>query len=166
MRGATQGYISHAHIKINFNPRSPCGERRKMLQADGSYMFISTHAPHAGSDWLWSGVDTSCLGFQPTLPMRGATHVLACNKKPRERFQPTLPMRGATYKQEFSRGCNQHFNPRSPCGERPLPVHGYGRTSNFNPRSPCGERLFFPLPPAPIIAHFNPRSPCGERRRL
>ena len=33
-----------------------------------------------------------------------------------------------------------HFNPRSPCGERPLPIVTLLWTKNFNPRSPCGER--------------------------
>ena len=34
----------------DFNPRSPCGERRDPSEPDGLPSFISTHAPHAGSD--------------------------------------------------------------------------------------------------------------------
>ena len=82
-----------------FNPRSPCGERpRPSCPLLGSESIsthapragsdfpqratrrrtrrISTHAPRAGSDLpakrvIWHGV------FQPTLPVRGATHVYA-----------------------------------------------------------------------------------------
>ena len=34
-----------------------------------------------------------------------------------------------------------YFYPRSPCGERRLPMLMMAREDNFYPRSPCGERL-------------------------
>ena len=57
---------------IDFNPRSPCGERL--------------------SEAIASAV--SCI-FQSTLPMRGAT-MAGASTSPACRFQSTLPMRGAT----------------------------------------------------------------------
>ena len=57
----------------HFNPRSPHGERHRLL------LKIAT-LPHA---------------FQPTLPARGATVSLHPSGKP-HLFQPTLPARGAT----------------------------------------------------------------------
>ena len=55
-----------------------------------------------------------------------------------------------------------YFYPRSPCGERLLPLFFGTSYSNFYPRSPCGERLAGPSGPA-FIFNFYPRSPCGER---
>ena len=56
----------------NFNPRSPCGERR-----------ARTHASSDGSE------------FQSTLPLRGAT-CEANGDDNNHLFQSTLPLRGAT----------------------------------------------------------------------
>ena len=124
-------------------------------------------------------------GFQPTLPVRGATSTRSphparmpyfnprspCGERPScsrcrlfsSLFQPTLPVRGATLASYHAR--------RSACAFQPtLPVRGatlhlvlaLSCILYFNPRSPCGER------PGPgmmycIYLHFNPRSPCGER---
>ena len=58
--------------QMYFNPRSPCGERRHCL-------FLPP----------------LIIGFQSTLPLRGATEIAfvypSCRK-----FQSTLPLRGAT----------------------------------------------------------------------
>ena len=48
MRGATVSQLI-VNPLINFNPRSPCGERRVVLELV-SVGAISIHAPHAGSD--------------------------------------------------------------------------------------------------------------------
>ena len=79
---------------MDFNPRSPCGERLFVLQ---QVQFL--------------------LGFQSTLPMRGATN---------------LRMVGRARKDDF--------NPRSPCGERRRHILKSRFRKYFNPRSPCGER--------------------------
>ena len=58
-----------------------------------------------------------------------------------------------------------YFNPRSPRGERPISnaFHFYFR-NHFNPRSPRGERPRVICYTQYIICYFNPRSPRGERR--
>ena len=78
----------------NFNPRSPCGERREEVAAISQRLefqstlplrgathracscapsfLISIHAPLAGSD-LTRRLDTAVRQFQSTLPLRGAT---------------------------------------------------------------------------------------------
>ena len=80
---------------IYFNPRSPCGERPVSFAAVDGSCIISIHAPLAGSDLIpllghglilisihapLAGSDIStpnrsrtCLQFQSTLPLRGAT---------------------------------------------------------------------------------------------
>ena len=115
LRGATWPY-RHRPDRICFNPRSPCGERRR--RHDG--------LERAG-------------GFQPTLPLRGATHV-ASKVMGGDVFQPTLPLRGATAADGLTRPARLCFNPRSPCGERPPGEPGFSCRTGFNPRSPCGER--------------------------
>ena len=166
-----------------FNPRSPRGERLRIVGADGwvlrfqstlpawgattddasnlSRDDISIHAPRVGSD------DGSVKPFMRTMISIHAPRVGSDG----QRRQPHQRLR--------------HFNPRSPRGERrKADVHRHEQ-SDFNPRSPRGERLCTPdisLPlfifqstlPAwgatcstrescTITANFNPRSPRGER---
>ena len=112
---------------IDFNPRSPCGERLfQTVLLVNKYQFqstlplrgatlavmvvipfsqISIHAPLAGSDSLCVYHLTVALGFQSTLPLRGATFWFC-------------PFRSG----------HSYFNPRSPCGERP---YSSGRSSNM-----------------------------------
>ena len=82
----------------------------------------------------------SVAWFQPTLPLRGATEKEALWLWD-WMFQPTLPLRGATGLCEFEILERYGFNPRSPCGERHrLLSQRSHRATCFNPRSPCGER--------------------------
>ena len=146
----------------NFNPRSPCGERRddaKMVAAWLEFQStlpvwgatplpplavvvpgISIHAPRVGSDSTRSGTWRAPSGFQSTLPVWGATQIWT-NFSNMVGFQSTLPVWGATRPNSPWPAGTPHFNPRSPCGER-HGWHGQGKPPlNFNPRSPCGERL-------------------------
>ncbi len=81
------------HLNKDFNPRSPCGERRNGAKENVAAMI-----------------------FQSTLPLRGATGALACVAYSVE-FQSTLPLRGATLVPNLGIS-RENFNPRSPCGER------------------------------------------------
>ena len=101
----------------DFNPRSPCGERRR-----GVTKGVYTH------------------NFNPRSPCGerpyGANPPFSVHP-----FQSTLPMRGATIWSTSLSTFIAHFNPRSPCGERLVTVRDCGARLDFNPRSPCGERL-------------------------
>ena len=171
---------------LNFNPRSPCGERR-------------ARPP---------GTPRRTVHFNPRSPCgeRPARH----HPHP-QRLQAIsihAPRVGSDAARRHNRRKRCDFNPRSPCGERPAtgtrPITG---SKYFNPRSPCGERrprIVQHLHLAPISIHaprvgsdivlllifydivisihaprvgsdctpragsrsrtdFNPRSPCGER---
>ena len=139
--GSDRGIGKHREIAVDFNPHSPCGERRPF--------FFS--------------ITTSC-SFQSTLPMRGATTTdyqllyipfnfnphSPCGERLNEHMQMALTI--------------ANFNPHSPCGER---LHGAAtnliQLSHFNPHSPCGERRHNQR----LICdryYFNPHSPCGERQ--
>ena len=70
-RGATRTAPRICTSASNFNPRSPHGERRQKMR-NISPRKISIHAPRTGSDgierrFFWR------VGFQSTLPARGAT---------------------------------------------------------------------------------------------
>ena len=104
----------------HFNPRSPHGERRKVLANWDNDLIISIHAPRTGSDNTKKHFEEDNTIFQSTLPARGATihlivpHTIDENFNPRsphgerrgggdgvidlQRFQSTLPARGATRK--------------------------------------------------------------------
>ena len=58
-------------------------------------LHVSTHAPLAGSDGIGPVDPLRRAGFQPTLPLRGAT-TRPVRRTPASLFQPTLPLRGAT----------------------------------------------------------------------
>ena len=124
---------------INFNPRSPRGERR----------ILASFAGYAST-------------FQSTLPARGATGLslslvaLVLNFNPRsprgERLRKTIdisdisgisihaPREGSDIFYKFMMTLIGNFNPRSPRGERHLCIMLIDSLSHFNPRSPRGER--------------------------
>ena len=128
---------------LNFNPRSPHGERPSRNRPRLFYPFISTHAPRTGSD---DGDDDPLRRereFQPTLPARGATTAKSrlCTVNT---ISTHAPRTGSDEEEALTNVILRHFNPRSPHGER--------RSS--------GHRA------EPVRRHFNPRSPHGERRDL
>ena len=95
VRGATSRRKRFITPSVDFNPRSPCGERRKKVPIRLTRPVISIHAPRTGSD-----------------PQRGSSRMTAA------RFQSTLPARGATRSQSSNSIESHDFNPRSPHGER------------------------------------------------
>ena len=169
---------------LDFNPRSPCGERLFAILNAGYPILISIHAPRAGSDCPQIGHAGRRSHFNPRSPC-GERPGSSTTRPTPTRFQSTLPVRGATRERVWQfprellisihapRAGSDHdilddhadetdFNPRSPCGERPSGIRPFPRHRDFNPRSPCGERPSG-IRPFPRHRDFNPRSPCGER---
>ena len=106
-------------LQSYFNPRSPCGERRGGIQTRLTAIEISIHAPRAGSD-------------------------------------------ARAWAEENG---HSDFNPRSPCGERRGRPREARQNGHFNPRSPCGERLSA-LPPTSATERFQSTLPVrGATRR-
>ena len=124
---------------LNFNPRSPYGERLGGKLRPGVELLISIHAPHTGSDKTAVFKTAKQVQFQSTLPIRGATapdvrsvsgslisiHAPHTGSDSSARsalsivsvFQSTLPIRGATSFMDAGKR-QRYFNPRSPYGER------------------------------------------------
>ena len=186
MRGAT-GHTAGFQLVdfLDFNPHSPCGERRRVGSLVLCALEISIHTPHAGSDCIWAVVNAQTIAFQSTLPMRGATyersdellHFVISIHTPHAGsdreiaielakymiFQSTLPMRGATvfagvWVPDFPISIHTPH-----AGSDPACRPGLCTVPNFNPHSPCGERRQTTNKADPDKAHFNPHSPCGER---
>ena len=65
--------LNIAMAQNDFNPRSPCGERRGGAGNKWDTLFISIHAPRVGSDQRDWVVDQFRDLFQSTLPVWGAT---------------------------------------------------------------------------------------------
>ena len=100
-----------------FYPRSPCGERRLFQTCRPFRVIISIHALLAESDCNMHSLRYCCTNFYPRSP---------CGER---RIAPISAL------------CGQDFYPRSPCGERHMLHWHHTSTMDFYPRSPCGERL-------------------------
>ena len=156
--------LPHVLAALNFNPRSPHGERHGGSRLREGKENISIHAPRTGSDPRSARKPPESARFQSTLPARGATMCISSTRSAAFVFQSTLPARGATVPASSAVSTTNYFNPRSPHGERPRTTSTSAASTNFNPRSPHGERLCG-CPLELIRRYFNPRSPHGERPR-
>ena len=86
--------LRHKGATTYFNPRSPCGERRRCPAVSERTDSISIHAPRVESDWKFPFPFPVTFHFNPRSP---------CGERPNNI-------------DNVSRVRN--FNPRSPCGER------------------------------------------------
>ena len=139
LRRATNCSKKATNTNTHFYPRSPCGERLAVPDLGKRDVRISIHALLAESDAVFKHPVMEYLRFLSTLSLRRATgesncaylpgcisiHALLAESDPWTR----LPKTGI---------CD--FYPRSPCGERRIPVPAGQHSFDFYPRSPCGER--------------------------
>ena len=94
--GSDTSYTHTVKITLDFNPRSPCGERR---------------LPHEERQ-------STYLTFQSTLPVWGATNAPPWCLQYRNYFNPRSPCGERLHLLAVEYGHVADFNPRSPCGER------------------------------------------------
>ena len=103
----------------NFNPRSPCGERRGCPLRICVQLPISIHALLAESD----AAHPDRLRGDHRISIHALLAESDPNGRPRapavSRFQSTLSLRRATPPAYPPSSWQSYFNPRSPCGERP-----------------------------------------------
>ena len=142
-RGATVEFARKFFQLIDFNPRSPHGERPHQYAFAGDLQNFNPRSPH-GERPHWDRPKTSAKDISTHAPRTGSD-ALGSPENKRKR----------------------HFNPRSPHGERrrfDCTGRNYGRY--FNPRSPHGERL---NPPDEGRWHgpFQPTLPArGATRKI
>ena len=79
----------------NFNPRSPCGERRCFALRCAVCVCISIHAPRVGSDSQTNTAAARCRDFNPRSPC-GERQTVNTDSYEDIVFQSTLPVWGAT----------------------------------------------------------------------
>ena len=117
LRRATNARMSRTVRPVNFYPRSPCGERRRLVDLCRSMGNFYPRSP---------------CGERPG----------RCGRKEQGSGISIHALLAESDHRLHSVGSRDlHFYPRSPCGERrqtawPGCLPGY-----FYPRSPCGERL-------------------------
>ena len=145
MRGATVYQVAHPRGYCNFNPRTPCGVRRRQDVGDfRDNRFQSTH-PMRGATCALRQVKFKRFYFNPRTPC-GVRHSLTASPTLSIEFQSTHPMRGATddVVRLFRRNPISIHAPHAGC-DRHLGADHHGRR-DFNPRTPCGVRPFaFPI---------------------
>ena len=83
---------------IDFNPRSPHGERHKYVALGGIVSKISIHAPRTGSDETSQASALCPRNFNPRSP-HGERPLPRLESRNDTIFQSTLPARGATARQ-------------------------------------------------------------------
>ena len=171
---------------MDFNPRSPYGERPGFTVKTNGETEISIHAPLTGSDVLLRGIATLLRDFNPRSPYGERLNIKVRANCDRE-FQSTLPLRGATShhspwclllsisihapltgsdKCNFSGPDNSIISIHAPLtGSDMVIAYKVTNPVNFNPRSPYGERRLCTTW-AQDAFYFNPRSPYGERLEL
>ena len=138
--GATWRNDNGKNGGINFNPRSPHGERLKKRFSAAQRAKFQSPLPAWGATLPGDNVQPPKL-FQSPLPAWGATchfiirrvRIIISIPAPRmgsdyhrypdrglsERFQSPLPAWGATIHRQLHLRYLFYFNPRSPHGERP-----------------------------------------------
>ena len=137
------GERRHQHLQRartqDFNPHSPCGERRGLQDAFGFVHGISIHTPLAGSDETRMGVQQS-RNISIHTPLAGS------DRKSCHRLLKWM-----------------NFNPHSPCGERRLILPSRVLVSIFQSTLPLRGATGHTRHHPNIPCYFNPHSPCGER---
>ena len=139
--GERRVYASNVATRNDFNPRSPHGERQLLVNASKSGVHISIHAPRTGSDKFprcpWCGAEI----FQSTLPARGATSEQYSPFPTTENISIHAPRTGSDGERaetQMDSAISIHA-PRT--GSDLGGAENAQRVSDFNPRSPHGERL-------------------------
>ena len=184
MRGATRGDGTHQRDAGDFNPRTPCGVRRRKKNIFARLLFQSTHPMRGATGprylgkhrWSYFNPRTPC-GVRRILKCScGRFRIISihaphagCDQTAIEAglsdlvFQSTHPMRGATSTNDIEGVHSTHFNPRTPCGVRLAAYSGnplfplFQSTHPMRGATPARKEL------APQNTHFNPRTPCGVR---
>ena len=116
LRRATNARMSRTVRPVNFYPRSPCGERRRLVDLCRSMGNFYPRSPcgerpgRCGRKEQGSGISIHALLAESDAPDQRAAHGTS------------------------------DFYPRSPCGERPADCAVLVHLYDFYPRSPCGER--------------------------
>ena len=127
--------------------------------------LISTHAPRAGSDPAGTAARPRAPHFNPRSPCGERPSRAWMKNHLSQGFQPTLPVRGATLAGNarlLGAGISTHA-PRAGSDGESWGYFAVHSISTHAPRAGSDGSMLIATVPA---TYFNPRSPCGERRDL
>ncbi len=123
-----------------FNPRPLCRERHQSgtqpLYLSG---FQSTPPMQGATCWVPEGVIQIFVSIHA--PYAGSDPALNMSMESITLFQSTPPMQGATIPALGFISWRRGFNPRPLCRERHHSTTGVTTSTSFNPRPLCRERL-------------------------
>ena len=160
--GSDGGTVGLAPATLQFLSTLPARGATDAAKVATNYITISIHAPREGSDRpCWTPSSPPCR-FLSTLPARGATFLTALWLCTYDAISIHAPREGSDLRGEGWSCKDRHFYPRSPRGERPVPIRLLYSSRYFYPRSPRGERRYDGRRDV-CDGNFYPRSPRGER---
>ena len=129
-----------SHSYRDFNPRPPCGGRRWEPWIMRASVSISIHAPRVGGDRARLSRSWSSTHFNPRPPCGGRPRGRSRFRVLRE-FQSTPPVWGATCSWPAGHRTGEKFQSTPPVWGATDPGIAVGNIKeNFNPRPPCGGR--------------------------
>ena len=151
-----------ARLDLDFNPRSPHGERPGRLVSRVRWDAFQSTLPARGATRLSRASLFFFVDFNPRSPHGERRTPCTTTFSPRADFNPRSPHGERHFCSSVPPGLT-HFNPRSPHGERHPPDESWERTQPFQSTLPArgATRVRAPRPCRP--RNFNPRSPHGER---
>ena len=175
--GSDDGYTLCRQSSLNFNPRSPCGERQITPQSTKKRFAFQSTLPVRGATGAIRLILLSRKNFNPRSPC-GERPPGVCYLPITRAFQSTLPVRGATCNAKKGVsiiGISIHapragsdlscissmlycynFNPRSPCGERPIPITTQSESIGFQSTLPVrGATAKIHIFSCPSLARTN-----------
>ena len=124
---------------LDFNPRSPYGERRQILSDILRAWNFNPRSPY-GERLLQLLFPAAQRLFQSTLPLRGATGCHFC-RRPLEWISIHAPLTGSDPRRTTCPS-RIRISIHAPLTGSDLPIAATNtRINYFNPRSPYGERL-------------------------
>ena len=151
-------------VTINFNPRSPCGERQRTAEELTHVNDFNPRSP--------CGERPKCVClmqcrkyFNPRSPC-GERQVDADALAEAQKISIHAPRAGSDYAKAKKIQRLINFNPRSPCGERPSKRTRKKQRCKFQSTLPVRGATEEVAELERAAADFNPRSPCGERQKL
>ena len=138
------GTVLELQCILDFYPRSPCGERRLWVCLAGfGCLFLSTLSLRRATHYDNYNLHCVEISIHALLAESDYDHLDGILS--RYIFLSTLSLRRATFSLNPPSVPSFDFYPRSPCGERPNgPAGLFARVADFYPRSPCGERPQMP----------------------
>ena len=111
--GSDSVFVTYGSPSVNFNPRSPRGERRRSRRRNVVRRHISIHAPRVGSDGRCCPPCRRTPYFNPRSPRGERRTSLRCS------------------------AARTYFNPRSPRGERPVRILAVEPVNEFQSTLPA-----------------------------